>query len=208
VIRRDPEYPREQRFKVRKHTIQTIFKLFEPLNVQLPKEPAPAEITTAQQVFLGYLMLDAWIANTDRHHENWALIQHGENGGSIRRLAPTHDHAASFGAILKDNERLERLSTKDRGRSIEAWVRKGRSAFFLNETERKPLLMVEAFEIASQFNPEASRFWLEKLDNVTMEMVASVFGRLPSGRISDESTQFAMRVLEINRQRLLDLRTK
>lgn len=204
----DPAYPKERRFKAREHTIPAIFESFEPLQVQLPREAAPPEIVTAQQVFLGYLMLDAWIANTDRHHENWALIQTGENGGSLRRLAPTHDHAASFGAILADDERRERLATKDRGRTIELWASKGRSALFESESDAKPLGLVDAFRVASTFNPDASDIWLGKLEGVTMEMVSGVFERLPKTRITEESTQFALSVLDINRRRLLDLRTK
>ena len=32
------------------------------------------DVVEAVDVFVGYLMFDAWIANTDRHHENWALV--------------------------------------------------------------------------------------------------------------------------------------
>jgi hypothetical protein len=207
LFQRDPEYPKQKRFKAKKHTIQTIFDIFEPLHVQLPKEPTPPEITTAQQVFLGYLMLDAWIANTDRHHENWALIQHGENGESSKRLAPTHDHAASFGAIISEDERRKRMTTKDRGYAIESWASRGRSALFLSESDTNPLSLIEAFETASSFNPDAANVWLGKLENVTIEMVEEIFERLPEDRITDESKQFAIRVLEINRNRLLELRT-
>lgn len=69
LFRRVANYPRQEK-KTKQHSVENIFTTFEPLKVQLPKEPAPSEIVTAQQIFLGYLMLDAWIGNTDRHHEN------------------------------------------------------------------------------------------------------------------------------------------
>ena len=38
---------------------------------------APADIATALGVFTGYVMLNAWVANQDRHHQNWAAIPDG-----------------------------------------------------------------------------------------------------------------------------------
>lgn len=205
---RDESYPKGQRFKVKKHNINTIFTTFEPLDVRLPKEPAPPNITTAQQIFLGYLMLDAWIGNTDRHHENWALIRGYENQSLVNRLAPTHDHAASLGCILQDDEREERLTTKDKSRTVEAYATspKARSAIYANETDAKPLSLIDAFRAASSHNPQASKIWLEKLENVTIDVVAEVFERLPESRISDAAKHFALLMLEINRRRVLELK--
>lgn len=205
LFRRDASYPKQEK-KTHKHSVETIFTTFEPLKIQLPKEPAPPQITTAQQVFLGYLMLDAWIGNTDRHHENWALIRRFENGTLTDRLAPTHDHAASLGAILLDGERLERLTTKDRNRTVEAYVGKGRSAIFGSETDTKPLSLIEAFQAASSHNPQASKIWLEKLESVTIENLQEVFERIPEESATDTARAFAIRLLEVNRQRLLELK--
>ncbi len=203
LFRRDASYPKQEK-KTKKHSIENIFTTFEPLKVQLPKESAPPEIVTAQQIFLGYLMLDAWIGNTDRHHENWALIRHVETGILTDRLAPTHDHAASLGAILLDEQRHERLTTKDRNRSVEVYVTKGRSAIFGSETDTRPLSMIDAFHAASTHNPQASKIWLEKLEGVTIEEIKEVFERLPEERITDTAKEFAIRLLELNRRRLLE----
>ena len=67
-------------------------------------------LSTAIDVFVGYLMLDAWIANQDRHHENWGSVV--ESRTSIV-LTPAFDHAAGFGSILTDRERAARLTTRD-----------------------------------------------------------------------------------------------
>lgn len=77
--------------------------------------------------FIGYLMLDAWIGNTDRHHENWGLV----NGvDQVVRLAPTFDHASSLGRELTDEIRENRLNTKDNRYSVEAFSNKARSALY------------------------------------------------------------------------------
>ena len=207
LFRLDANYPKEER-KAKKHSVENIFTAFESLKVQIPNESAPPEITTAKQVFLGYLMLDVWISNTDRHHENWATIRRVEDRVLTDRLAPTHDHAASFGCILLDNEKRERLTTKDKNRTVEAYVSrpKARSAIYRNENNAKPLTLIEAFRAASSRNPDASKIWLEKLENVTINDVKEIFERIPEERISEVSKEFAIRMLEINRQRLLELK--
>jgi len=207
LFRLDTSYPREER-KAKKHSIENIFKAFESLKVQIPKESAPPNITTAKQIFLGYLMLDGWISNTDRHHENWATVRHFREGVLTDRLAPTHDHAASLGCILQDEEKRERLTTKDRNRTIEAYANsaKARSAIFETEVDAKPLPLINAFQLASWHNPQASKIWLEKLENVTIDGITEIFERIPEQRISEISKDFAIRLLEINRQRLLELK--
>ena len=69
----------------------------------------------AWDVFVGYLILDAVIGNTDRYEENWAVIVHGDD----RSLAPTFDHASCLGFMLDDDQRLSRLRTRDRGFTTE-----------------------------------------------------------------------------------------
>jgi hypothetical protein len=68
-----------------------------------------AGIGAAVDVFVGYLMLDAWIGNTDRHHENWGLVVHAQG----THLAPSYDHAASLGAHETEENRHDRLTTRD-----------------------------------------------------------------------------------------------
>src|SRR6185369_4968240 len=113
----DQTYPQAQRFKVRQHTVG-----FVDLAVSILEAPdgqwmmgVPTGIESALDVFSGYAMLDAWIANQDRHHENWGALW----DGTTMRLAPTFDHGAALARNLQDSERQERLITKDRNRTIE-----------------------------------------------------------------------------------------
>lgn len=47
----------------------------ESSQVQLPPDwTAPEGIETAQDLFIGYILLDALIGNGDRHHENWGFV--------------------------------------------------------------------------------------------------------------------------------------
>ncbi|HMP01047.1 MAG TPA: hypothetical protein PKD86_12340 [Gemmatales bacterium] len=77
----DPQYPQAQRFKVRQHTVEAVSDI---LTRRAPPPDdwmaeVPGGVHSALDVFVGYVMLDAWIANQDRHHENW--------GGALGRKA-------------------------------------------------------------------------------------------------------------------------
>jgi hypothetical protein len=86
------DYPQDSK-DLSQHTLNNIFRIFETSSVNLPKNwKALDGIETAIDTFIGYLFLDVWIGNSDRHHENWAFIDF--EGKSY--LAPTYDHASSL----------------------------------------------------------------------------------------------------------------
>jgi hypothetical protein len=72
----DPQYPHAQRFKVKQHTVDAVCEIVSVLSPPDSEWMAevPPGITTALDLFVGYVLLDAWIANQDRHHENWGAI--------------------------------------------------------------------------------------------------------------------------------------
>lgn len=183
------------------HTISNVFQVIGEPTVNLPSGWVPPEgICTAADVFIGYILLDAWIGNTDRHHENWAFIRVEQQNF----LAPTYDHASSLGRNEPDQKRRERLTTKDRNFSVSAYVEKCESCLYAEISDKKPLKTFDAFCTAAQFRPEAARIWLERLAMVSATNTVDLFNRLPNERISPTASKFARRILEINQQRLLD----
>nr|WP_298103472.1 HipA domain-containing protein [uncultured Shinella sp.] len=155
----------------------------------------------SQCIFSGYLLLDAWIGNTDRHHENWGLINHE---GTRVSLAPTFDHASSLGRELPDRVRSERLATKDTRFSVEAFSEKARSAIYENQHDRKPLSTVAAFmSVASKLPKKCGSYWVEKLETIPVQEIDSIFSRIPDEFISAPSRGFATRILHHNRTRIL-----
>ena len=74
----------------------------------MPFEWKPIEgIVSALDVFVGYLLLDAWIGNTDRHHENWGFVLVGE-ANERGRLAPRMCSRADVRSRLKSWPRVAR----------------------------------------------------------------------------------------------------
>lgn len=154
-----------------------------------------------QCFFAGYLLLDAWIGNTDRHHENWGLINHG---GKVVSLAPTFDHASSLGRELSDEVRSMRLSTKDSRYTVEAFAEKARSAIYENQHDRKPLSTSAAFfSAASKLPRKCGEYWIRTLAAIHVDEIDKIFLRIPEEFMSIPCRDFAKRILHHNRGRLV-----
>ena len=146
-------------------------------------------------------MLDAWIGNTDRHHENWALVVRPQ----ATHLAPSYDHAASLGAHETDTNRHDRLTTRDRVRSIQYYIARARSAFYASPTDTKSMPTLDAFREGGLRRPGAAQAWITRLARLSSQDVEAVFADIPSDWISTVAKDFAMRMLVLNSQRLLAL---
>jgi hypothetical protein len=202
----DPDYAAVAvaKYRVPAHTVERVFR---NLRNRVPALPlgwnAPPFVRNAVDTFIGYLLLDALVGNTDRHHENWAVIRLPEG---VVHLAPTFDHASSLGRNLLDEERAERLRTKDRNRTVEAFASRAASALYRTETDRKPHSPLGAFLEAAHFNHAAALAWLDVLDALTEEETAIIINDVPPERISETAAQFAHRIISINKDNLLALK--
>jgi hypothetical protein len=202
LLAQDASYPvQSNEYRVKKHSIAAVAKAVQTLALP-PAEwcsGMPAEIDSALAVFAGYAMLDAWIANQDRHHENWAALRAGEK----LHLAPTFDHGAALARNLSDAEREERLTTKDRGRHIKSFVRRARSAFFATEQAAKPMGTVAAWQAFADLVSPATDAWLARLAAIRDEQIEACLLAVPPHRLSPIAREFTLALLYENRQRLL-----
>lgn len=196
-------YPFESKYKVQDHTLGRIFTLLSIPDIQLPSGwtvPSLA-ISSAIDVFLGYLLLDAWIANQDRHHENWGVIHWDKQ----IYLAPTYDHAASMGQNEKDAKRYELLTTRDKNRHISHYITKARSAIYAKKSDNKPMLTLEAFQQFGKKRPEAAKFWLQRLSDISTQQCEAVFVKIPETEITKTTIEFSLKLLELNKKRLVEV---
>jgi hypothetical protein len=201
----DPKYPAVdvRKYKVQQHTVEAVTRALNIL--WLPPPDAwtiglPTGIVTALDVFVGYVMLDAWIANQDRHHENWGMIAKADN---TLHLAPTFDHGASMARNVLDGERLERLTTKDRNRQIRQFVRRARSAFFSDPATAKPMTTLEAWRAFAQRAPAAAEIWAKQLAMVDRPLVEHILSQVPQSRMSGVCREFTLQLLMENQRRIL-----
>lgn len=199
-----PGYPGAKSFRVRQHALKLVLamlRLSGRIGVPLGWETFPG-VESAVAVFIGYLMLDAWIGNTDRHHENWSLVV---SSNMAIHLAPTYDHASSLGRNESDEERLTRLTTKDENRTVARYAARANSAFY-SGGRSKPLTTFEAFTEGCRLHPEAAKSWLERLRAVSDAQTLHIFQQVPAQLITGPAIQFGQKMLELNRERLLGLR--
>ncbi|MEG3437106.1 HipA-like protein [Pannus brasiliensis CCIBt3594] len=193
-------YPQDSQ-NPKQHTLDNVFRAIEEEISELPPNWASPDerIGKPADVFVGYLLLDAWIGNTDRHHENWACIRWQ---GRVY-LAPTYDHGSCLGRELEDKVRAERLQTKDRNRTVRVYVEKCQSCLYDRIEDKKPLKTFDAFTLAARKYPSAARAWLRLLGEISAENTLTLLERVPKERITPIAIEFAQAILKINRDRLL-----
>ncbi len=149
---------------------------------------------SAWDAFVGYLALDALIGNTDRHEENWSAINPRDVEAS-RRLSPTFDHASSLGFQLSDQDKQERLSSRDKNRTPEGYADRAKTQF---ASKPHPIAVLhDAQEITGQ---AALDHWLGRIRQID-ELVAPIW-EIPDHRMSAVSKDFAERLLRRNWSRL------
>ncbi len=198
----DHEYPQEERYHVGQHTVQAVMSALEHFEASpTPLEAPPIEPWTATAQMVGYLMLDAVIGNTDRHHENWAVTMRGDAAS----LAPTYDHASSLGRNEPERKARLRVEGGDPRVTVEAYVARARSAFYASREATKPLTTLEAFEAAAALHPAAGRAWYARLARITASEVENLFERLPDDRISAVHRRLAARMIVVNTQRIAEV---
>lgn len=145
----------------------------------------------AMEQFAGYLVLDAIICNTDRHHENWGLLTIMDGDSDDIKLAPSYDHASSLGRELSDAKRQYYIDE----RRIQDYVRRARGAIFHLSEGRygdNPLGLVHqiSFLYPSWFRP-----WIKRLHEITENDIKDILMKLPEQVMSLTSIEFCRRFL-------------
>ncbi len=199
----DEAYPAELRkkFGIPKYTVEAVTSALNLMHA--PSSPAAARVPPAADsaigVFIGYMLLDVWAANQDRHHENWG----GVLSVSRFELAPTFDHGSSLARNLTDGEREDRLTTTNPNRTVGYFVGRALSEFYPADGT-KPLLLIDAFRRFAAVNPPAAQAWLARLHAVTTAQIDVILEQVPPERMSQLTRRFTREVLTLNRIRLLE----
>lgn len=200
LFRADSSYPKEKRFRAQRHTLRAIKHTLEAHEVLPPDALGDAGLT-AFGALIGYLLLDAWICNTDRHHENWGAVVRTREGHRTLALAPSYDHASSLGRELRDEDRVRRLGSADRRGDLSAYLTKSVSALFV-EGQKKPLPSSDVFQCACELDPGAGEYWRAALGRIEPHAAATVVGRLPSGIVSQAAKDFTLGLLTLRLDQL------
>lgn len=142
---------------------------------------------TGAEVFAGYLVLDAWVANTDRHAINWGVLTCEEDGRQA--LAPSFDHGTALASGAQDE--------KLRGVKVEDYARRGFAGRFENGA-RLPLVDLARDGVASTGG--RAEGWLDRLAAVDEAAIDAIVGSMPG--MSELRHRFISSLLVINQRRL------
>lgn len=184
-------YERDKRQRQSDHTLENIVGAINKLFSD--QEDIRAGVLTT---LASYMVLDALIGNTDRHHENWGLVLTYEGEGDARTLtqlsvAPSFDHASSLGRELSDEHRQGFLRTAQ----LEKYVRHGRGGIYLRSGDRhgaNPLYLVE---VAARRYPDYFRPSLSGLAASPVDEVCAVVEEIPADRMTETARTFARNLL-------------
>lgn len=164
--------------------------------------PTREEQDMAFRQLAGFVMLDALILNTDRHHENWALIRTiTVDGQVVHRIAPTFDHASSLGR----NEPAEKIRQwlLDASR-FEWYANRGRGAIFIHPTDAYGANPLRLFEVAARNWPRYFQPWRTLLHNLGLDIILSVVDRVPESIIDSAHQDFAKGLLGVTFNRIAE----
>jgi len=198
-----PDYDKVCRYAQREHTVRLVMALLTQYQASSIFCDVDA-IKNGADCFVGYLLFDAWISNTDRHHENWGMISVWDNELLKQYIAPSFDHASSLGCRESLKAKQDRMITKDKNRTVERLVKNAKSALYKSPSDHKPLTTHEAFREASKYAPQAAEFWMKKLQGVNDDDIAFVFDKMPEGYMEQIDIDFAKCMLSDNKKIILE----
>lgn len=191
--------------KVKEYTVDSVLRSLKFVEVLPQHQQMSERRLSACDVFCGYLLLDALISNQDRHHENWAILQSNTTGKQF--ICPTYDHASSLGAIVKDDEKHERLTTNDKNRKIPAFTSKARSVLYKDPQSSKRMTTKEAYLEATNHKCSSDNirdYWNEVLSTrLTSEVIEDIINSIDDLIISPISKEFAIAMIKENRSSIL-----
>lgn len=155
------------------------------------------------RILASYIVLDALICNTDRHHDNWGLLRRiGPSKKTIHSVAPSFDHASSLGRELLEERRRMILSDP---RGVARYVFRGRGGIFYSQADAKgenPLRLAirAAGEYPVYFVPIFKR--LRQLHDEEMHAIVKKF---PKNWMDAQAQDFCCRMLSTTLQKLKEV---
>lgn len=193
-------YDGQMKFRQRSYQISTSLNVIKLRSIAVPRgTPDKFSDLSATDMFVGYLLFDILVGNTDRHHENWGVVVDYTNRyNPTYMLAPTFDHASSLGRNESDQARERRLKTTDARDTVEAYSRRARSAFYASASSTHTLLQTEVLDALIRLQPAAVAYWARIFSAIQPQVYRDIFARIDPRLISQAATEFALRMLHAN----------
>lgn len=180
-------YDRSKTFNQSDHTLGNVVSAMQRLL------PTSQLVSPMLATLASYMVLDALIGNTDRHHENWGLLVRIDRKANHVKIgvAPSYDHASSLGRELLDTKRHELL----RNGQVAHYLFKGRGGIFQSATDARGANPLRLVETAAVEYPHYFRSALGSVSGLSEEAIAGIVEALPEQRASALAKQFAREMI-------------
>ena len=177
-------YDRAKTFNQADHTVHNVVSAIQSLL------GSATLVTPMLTTLASYMVLDALIGNTDRHHENWGLLVHVDSGANRLGIgvAPSYDHASSLGRELLDARRAELL----RNDGLERYIAKGRGGIFHSSSDSRGANPLRLVETAAVEYPHYFRSALLSVRGLSEDTIGGIVNALPEERASAVAREFAL----------------
>lgn len=192
-------YDPSKKFRQSSHTLANIFAALD----RVFRRPETA--TAAKTRIADYLVLDALIGNTDRHHENWGILVKRTPRGMTGMIAPSFDHASSLGRELLDDTQGKCRVRILRENRIGLYAENAPGAIYWDEGDKRAISPLELVRRAALLHPDLVRRAFALLDKLERESLERIVGRIPAGWMSDAARQFAIELTCYNLKQLKEI---
>lgn len=189
-------YERTKQWGQSEHCVKNIISAVEQV---FPQQRRQSE---QLRILASYMVLDALICNTDRHHDNWGLLRHVYHGRTIHAIAPSFDHASSLGRELLPEKVASYLQ---RPNGIEQYIAKGRGGIFWDVSGTKgenPLLL--AIRSADKY-PQYFKPCIRRLKDIPDADILRIIDRVPVEWMSTHERIFCAEMLKTTAHKLREL---
>jgi hypothetical protein len=190
------DYDPGKQFRQSDHTVENVFSAMDLAFV------SPEAARRAKGDIADYLLLDAVIGNTDRHHENWGILRKRTERGWQGMVAPTFDHASSLGRELLDEgvgKCRRRLLQESR---VGDYAERARGAIFWQATDTHGLSPIELMRRAASSYPELFGPALHRLGKLDLSTLHDIVWRVPEEWMSELARTFAVELMCYNLDQL------
>lgn len=182
-------YDPDKTFGQSEHTLSNIFAALDRVFTSTDSARG------AKERIADYLLLDAVIGNTDRHHENWGILRKRTTGGWLEMVAPTFDHASSLGReLLDEGTGKSRQRILQDGR-IAQYAEKAPGAIYGHPEDRRGLSPLALFRHAGEQYPDITRHALARLDRLDRNVLLKIVDQVPDEWMSELSRTFAVELM-------------
>lgn len=147
-------------------------------------------LSEAKVRFAEYLVLDAVVGNTDRHSENWGILQRQDVPRIIESLAPSYDHGSSLGHELLEERRKRWLQ-----QGVDVYVERGHGQIYWHKTDRHGPSPLELIRLAVCKYSAPFRTAIAKLDNLDDSALQGIVDSVPEDWMEPSTRTFALELM-------------